>query len=92
MESPSPIDRLSAGQALLRSLDDWLAPPIRWDDDALREAWSQRARPLGDRARLRSDGRDFSGSIVDVDPANGLIVELDGGGRKLFDPARTTVL
>lgn len=91
-QSPRPIDRASVARALLEKLDAWLATPIRWDDEALKEAWRQLARPLGSRIHLRSDGREFAGSVIDIDPAAGLIIELDGGGRRLFEPARTTVL
>lgn len=91
-ESDQPVDRALVARTLIATLDDWLATPQQWDDADLKEAWRRRARGVGGRVRLRSDGREFAGSVIDIDPAAGLVVELDTGGRRHFDPARTTLL
>jgi len=92
IESAHAVDRAAVARTLLTVFDRWFATPRTWDDEALKQAWLHRARPLGARVRLLCDRREFTGSVIDIDPSAGLIVELDGGGRRHFDPARTAVL
>jgi len=35
------------------------------------------------------DGKRFTGNCVGVDPESGLILQLDRGGRRMFDAAHT---
>jgi len=58
----------------------------------LAEAWLARAVPLGQRVRLLVDGQEYFGRVIDLDPLRGLLVQLERGGRVLFDPQRTTLL
>ena len=85
IESDRPINRSLIAARLLQELDHWVSQPGRWSDADLRQAWLDRCQPLGRRIRIRHDGREFRGHVVDMDPAAGLIVELDGGGRRAFD-------
>ncbi|MBN1341840.1 MAG: biotin--[acetyl-CoA-carboxylase] ligase [Phycisphaerae bacterium] len=89
-ESRDPVSRLEVARGLLIELDRWLAVPI--DPSLLRQAWLDRAEPLGQHIRLRQAGNEFLGRTVDLDPAAGLVVELDGGGRRVFDPAKTSLV
>ncbi len=89
-ESRYPVSRLAVARQLLIELDRWLA--LRPDGQALREAWLERAEPLGQHLHLRQAGHDYVGRTVDVDPTAGLTVELDSGGRRVFDPATTSRL
>ncbi len=92
IESDERIDRSMVALRLLQELDGWVCRPRWWSDADLREAWLTRCRPLGRRIHLQHAGRRFSGHVVDVDPTEALIVELDGGGRRAFSAANTTVL
>ena len=92
IESDRPVDRVVVVRALLTALDTWLCDPAAWDDEQLKAAWVARASILGQRIRLRCDGREYAGSAIDIDPSAGLLVELDRGRRQYFDPARTTLL
>jgi BirA family transcriptional regulator, biotin operon repressor / biotin---[acetyl-CoA-carboxylase] ligase len=89
-ESRHPVSRLSVARQLLTELDRWLASPP--DPHGLRQAWLDRAEPLGQHIELRQGGHDYAGTTVDVDPMAGLVVELDGGGRRVFDPATTSLI
>lgn len=89
-ESRYPVSRLAVARQLLIELDRRLAK--RPDTQALRRAWLDRAEPLGRHVRLRQGGHDYAGTTIDVDPTAGLIVELDEGGRRVFDPATTSLL
>jgi BirA family transcriptional regulator, biotin operon repressor / biotin---[acetyl-CoA-carboxylase] ligase len=92
LECPRAIDRTAVVRHLLGELDGWLAAPRTWDTETLRDAWVRRAQPLGRRIRVRHDGETFAGQVLDIDPAAGLVVQLDHGGRRLFDATSTSVI
>ncbi|MFH0980110.1 MAG: hypothetical protein V2A79_01045, partial [Planctomycetota bacterium] len=92
LESTQPVERTKVARHLLRELDEWLADPGCWDSRTLRDEWVRRALPLGRRVRLRQNGEEFVGHVLDIDPMAGLVVQLDAGGRKLFDAFSTSVL
>ncbi len=92
LECPQPVDRVVLARQLLLELDRWLAYPRDWDAARLREAWVRRALPLGQRVRLRQADEVFSGQVLDIDPAAGLVVQLDDGGRRWFDAASTSLM
>jgi BirA family biotin operon repressor/biotin-[acetyl-CoA-carboxylase] ligase len=91
--STRPVDRVAVARALLQRLDAWLAPAADgspgFADAGLHERWLHYAEPLGGHVRLVSAGQEHSGHIVGIDPAGGLVLEVDGGGRRWFDPMLT---
>lgn len=87
-ESCYPVSRLPVAQRLLVELDRWLA--TRRKGPALRRAWLDRTEPLGQHIHLRQAGHEYVGRTIDIDPTAGLVVQLDGGGRRVFDPATTS--
>ena len=91
LECKDPIDRTAILQALLERADGWLAEPNQWPYDDLRAAWKTRSSSIGRRVCLREQGRLFSGTIVDLDPAAAIVVQLDVGGVRAFNAAETTV-
>ncbi|MCK4660284.1 MAG: biotin--[acetyl-CoA-carboxylase] ligase [Phycisphaerae bacterium] len=92
LECPHQVSRTEVARNLLRELDGWLANPERWDAADLKNAWVRRALALGQWIRLRQDGEEFCGQVLDVDPAGGLVVQLDRGGRRFFDASSTSVV
>lgn len=90
MESAAPISRQLVVGRLLERMDEWFAKPNRWTDADLRVAWLARALPLGRRVSLVHQGKTHRGSIIDLDPAEGLVVQLDAGGVRMFAAADTT--
>ncbi|MHC5111201.1 MAG: biotin--[acetyl-CoA-carboxylase] ligase [Planctomycetota bacterium] len=91
LESPQVIDRAVLLPAILLELDRWLAHPDQWTLEELQQAWRRRCHNLGSRIRLRSGNREFSGTMIDVDPHAALLLQLDEGGIRLFDAADTTI-
>lgn len=91
LESDDPIDRNRVARNLLVELDRWLATPEDWGPADLKSAWVRRALPLGGQIRLRQAGAEYTGQVLDVDPTAGLLVQLDVGGRRLFEAASTSV-
>ena len=92
LECPQSIDRHQVARSLLDELDRWFGYARPSDAGAVREAWIQRAAPLGRRLRLRHRGTEFVGQMIDVDPLAHLVVQLDEGGRRLFSADDTTVV
>lgn len=87
-----PVDRCALARAMLIELDGWYADLSAWTGEDLRRAWLSRAAPLGGRIRLHHAGRVYSGHVIDLDPTASLVVQLDEGGRRLFDAASSTVI
>ena len=92
LEAAGPIDRSTLARALLRHLDHWYADIQAHDDAEVKRAWLQRAAPLGQRVKLLHRGRRYEGHVVDLDPTAALVVQLDEGGRQVFDAATTTIV
>ncbi len=95
LESDQAVDRLQVARQLLISLDTWLERTATRSGEIavvdLRSEWSRHALPLGKRLRILSEGRRFSGTLIELDPEGGILVETDEGGRKLFSAYTTTI-
>ncbi len=92
IESRIRVDRSALAMAVLEHLDHWLNVPRSWDDACLRDCWVAGAEPFGCRAHLRQAGKVFSGTMLDVDPQHGIVVQLDEGSVRVFEAADTTVV
>ncbi len=91
LESDQPVDRLHVARQLLVRLDTWLERSGELAAVDLRSEWTRHALPLGKRLRILSEGRRFSGTLIELDPEGGILVETDEGGRKLFSAYTTTI-
>lgn len=89
LECEHAVDRAAVAQAILRALDRRFAEPSVVSDHGLVAAWRDRGDDIGARASLFADGKDYTGWIVDVHPVDGLVLQLDAGGRLHFDPLTT---
>ena len=47
---------------------------------------------LGHRVVLEYNRKKFAGNCIGVDPTDGLILQLEGGGVRMFDAAHTTIV
>jgi len=54
--------------------------------------WKRRNRQIGSRVELESDGRQYAGTCIGIDPVEGLIVQIDRGPVKIFSAAQTSVV
>jgi BirA family biotin operon repressor/biotin-[acetyl-CoA-carboxylase] ligase len=91
--SSNPIDRAVVAREQLKAMDRWLSRSDWRCGNAVYEAWTAYAEPIGQRVRLRYKGDDtYEGHTVAVDPAGGLIVHCDDNQRRWFDPLLTTLL
>jgi len=90
--SAHPVRRAVIARQVLVQLDRLLAPRARPSDEELRTHWLAWASPLGASIRLACEGREYAGTVLDIEPAGGLLVQTTDGTRRLFDPATTSVL
>lgn len=91
MISDRPISRFDLAVQLIRQLDAWLAEPALSPAESVRTSWQQLAEPPGQRVCLIHAGRRFYGTTIELDPTGGLLVQLESGGRRIFQPATTTL-
>lgn len=80
-----PIDRLALADALMMQLDAALGA----DEAELLDAWRSRSTLLSAQVELISGGHHISGEVIDLDPADGLVVRTNDGAM-LHLPAATT--
>jgi BirA family transcriptional regulator, biotin operon repressor / biotin---[acetyl-CoA-carboxylase] ligase len=87
-----PVDRAAVARELLKALDGRLEPEVWGQTEQVHRDWLTYAEPLGQKVRLRREGKDYAGWTVEVDPVGGLIVKLQTGQQEWFDPMRTKLL
>jgi len=92
MASSHPVDRVAVARALLQALDDVLNDRAHGHVARLRTAWTAHSGDIGTSTTLLCDGRQFRGRIADVHPEHGLLLQLETGARRHFDPATTSRL
>jgi BirA family biotin operon repressor/biotin-[acetyl-CoA-carboxylase] ligase len=90
--SAHPVARLDLARQLLVELDRYLAPGGSLSDRELCDRWLAHAEPMGQRVHLRQGGRTYVGRTLQIDPTGSLTIELEPGGRRVFDAATTTLL
>jgi BirA family biotin operon repressor/biotin-[acetyl-CoA-carboxylase] ligase len=90
IEQRRAVDRVSASRRIISSLDYWVSRAER-NEDAVIENWKRHSMLLGERVTVICDGRQYCGNCLGVDPQKGLILQLEGGGIRMFDAGHTTV-
>lgn len=82
-------DRLRVAAAAIPHIDQQLASH---DDGPLLEAWRSRNLMSEQRVTLVSSGQSITGTVLDLDPVDGLIVRRDSGEIVHLPAATTTVM
>ncbi len=83
--------RVTVARRVLCSLDHWLRVAERSKEQVI-ETWSRVSTQLGQRITLSYNGKRFTGNCIGVDPENGLILQLDRGGVRMFHAAQASVV
>jgi len=83
--------RVTVARRVLTSLDHWLRAAERSKEQVI-ETWSHLSTQLGQRITLSYNGKRFTGNCIGVDPENGLTLQLDRGGVRMFHAAQTSVV
>lgn len=84
-------DRITLARRTLASLDQWLRTAAQ-NKERVIETWSSLSTQLAQRVTLSYNGRTFTGHCIGIDPVNGLILQLDRGGVRMFDATHTTIV
>ena len=90
IETGGSIDRISLIKRLLTSIDNWLEIAEQ-DKEEVIEHWQQLSTQLGQRVSLVYNKKKFAGNCIGIDPENGLVLQLDTGGIRIFPAAQTTI-
>lgn len=91
IESARPVNRLRVAQALITRLDARLNAACQPDGPArLAFDWTSRCDDLGARVALEENAKRYAGTVLEVTECGELIVQVDHGGRRRFEPATTT--
>ena len=86
------IDRHRLGRSILSRLDEWLEACLAERQQQVRDVYLELSDLLGQSVKLVCKGRRYSGRVVDLDPFEGILVQLDHGGVRLFSPAATSLV
>lgn len=84
-------DRITLARRTLTSLDHWLLAAEK-DENRVIDTWKGLSTQLAQRVTLSCNGRTSTGHCIGIDPAKGLILQLDRGGVRMFDAAHTTIV
>jgi BirA family biotin operon repressor/biotin-[acetyl-CoA-carboxylase] ligase len=90
LENLSIIDRISLAKRLLTSMEHWLEVADQSSEKVI-DQWHKLSIQLGHRVKLLYNGHEFAGNCIGVDPENGLILQLDSGGVRMFDACHTSI-
>jgi BirA family transcriptional regulator, biotin operon repressor / biotin---[acetyl-CoA-carboxylase] ligase len=91
MESKEKIDRNVLARTLLTKLDKWIGTE-QGNGNKIIEKWRQLSSQLGHRITLEYNHQRFTGNCIGVDPAEGLILQLENGGVRMFEAAHTSIV
>lgn len=89
--SPDPIDRVAVTRALIACLDRTYQRATSGALDELKREWLEHAVAMGERVEILSEGRRYTGRLIDLDLEEGLVVQLESGGRRLFSAQTSTI-
>jgi len=79
-----PVDRIQSARAMLRSLDMWYQRLRNGDVIDIIDAWRRLSGTLGRNVSIEQHGRQYRGSVVDIDPNGALVLRLRSGGHRIF--------
>ena len=91
MESGVECDRNRLAKRLIMNLDHFLEAAVK-DPDEVIEKWRDRSMLLGKRITIGHNGEEFTGNCIGIEPAEGLIIQLERGGVRMFHAASTTIV
>ncbi|MCD4830887.1 MAG: biotin--[acetyl-CoA-carboxylase] ligase [Anaerohalosphaeraceae bacterium] len=91
IESGQNCDRNFLAAKLINNLEKWLEA-AKADPQQVLVRWQQMSRLLGRRVRLECDRKEFVGICTGIDPVEGLVLQLERGGVRLFNASHTTVI
>jgi BirA family biotin operon repressor/biotin-[acetyl-CoA-carboxylase] ligase len=91
LETKNRGDRNRIAENLIREFDESIAIADK-NPSQIIDIWKQLSTQLGHRITVKYDKKNFSGNCIGVDPAEGLILQLDTGGVRMFHAGQTTII
>lgn len=91
-ETGREVDRTELLRKYLKQLDQKLSQLYRHEHSEIDEEWSSFSAVLNRRVRIRSDERLITGTVKDVSLENGLTLQMDEGGYRIFEPSHVEEL
>ena len=91
IESGDICDRNRIAKRLLVNLDHYLTVGLENPGEIV-EKWGELSVLLGKRVTVEYNGREFTGNCIGIEPAEGLILQLERGGVRMFDAASSTIV
>lgn len=91
IETGGQTDRISLIKRLLTSIENSLEIAEQNKKEII-EYWQRLSTQLGQRVSLVYNKKKFAGNCIGIDPENGLILQLDTGGIRMFHAAQTTIV
>lgn len=90
IEAGSVCDRNEVARSLIVALENWLDIAGK-EKDAVIDKWKQESFLLHKRVSVESDNEIYTGTCIGIDPNEGLILQLERGGVKMFHAAQATI-
>lgn len=84
------VDRNSLAGMLLECLDKWLDTAKR-QPEAVNRKWQNLSSQLGIPLTISCDNKTYRGTCIGIDPARGLIVQLENGGVSIFPASQSSI-
>ncbi len=91
IETGNFISRNQIAAGLLTSFNRWLEI-AKSNPSKIVDRWTSLSTQLGTHVTVEYNQQRFSGNCVGVDPAAGLILQMDKGGVRMFDAGHTTIV
>ena len=91
IESGMVCDRNGLAKRLIVNFDHILTVAAQNSDEII-EKWRGRNILLNRQITVEHNGKQFTGNCIGIEPAKGLIVQLERGGVKMFDAGSTTIV
>lgn len=90
IETGGQIDRISLIKRLLVSVENSLEIAEQ-NKEEITKHWQRLSVQLGQRVSLVYNKKKFAGNCIGIDPENGLVLQLDTGGIRMFQAAQTSI-
>jgi BirA family biotin operon repressor/biotin-[acetyl-CoA-carboxylase] ligase len=91
IETGSQTDRISLIKRLLTSVEHWLDAAEKKQQKVI-DRWQKLSTQLHHRVAFVYNRKKFVGNCIGIDPQQGLILQLDTGGIRMFHAAQTTIV
>ncbi len=90
IETGTSADRISLIRRLIVSVEHWLDTGEKRPQKVI-DHWQKLSTQLHHRVAVIYNRKRFAGNCTGVDPQQGLILQLDTGGIRMFHAAQTTI-